>query len=100
MSATEPRPTTTGGGAPVARDEHSLTLGADGPAVLQDHYLIEQTAAFDRERIPERQPQANGGGAFGDFGTLEYWKNIDRATGDWNEQTVQEARTAAGAAQR
>ncbi len=61
------KPTTTDAGAPVASDEHSLTIGADGPIVLHDHYLIEQMAAFNRERIPERQPHAKGGGAFGHF---------------------------------
>src|SRR6202167_6689494 len=59
------KPTTTDAGAPVASDEHSLTVGADGPIVLNDHYLIEQMASFNRERIPERQPHAKGGGAFG-----------------------------------
>ncbi len=71
MTATEPRFTTTDGGAPVASDEHSLTLGANGPILLQDHYLIEQMAQFNRERIPERQPHAKGGGAFGTFETTE-----------------------------
>ena len=60
-------PTTTDAGAPVESDEHSLTVGADGPVLLQDHYLIEQMANFNRERIPERQPHAKGGGAFGYF---------------------------------
>jgi len=41
-------PTTTDAGAPVASDEHSLTIGADGPIVLNDHYLIEQMANFNR----------------------------------------------------
>jgi hypothetical protein len=54
-------------GIPVASDEHSLTVGPDGPILLQDHYLIEQMAQFNRERIPERQPHAKGGGAFGRF---------------------------------
>src|SRR5277367_5314341 len=67
MSNTATRPTTTDAGAPVASDEHSLTVGADGPIVLNDHYLIEQMANFNRERIPERQPHAKGGGAFGHF---------------------------------
>ena len=58
-------PTTTDAGIPVASDEHSLTVGPDGPILLQDHYLIEQMANFNRERIPERQPHAKGGGAFG-----------------------------------
>jgi catalase len=61
------KPTTTDAGIPVASDEHSLTVGPDGPILLQDHYLIEQMAMFNRERIPERQPHAKGGGAFGEF---------------------------------
>ena len=68
MTAIEPAPaTTTDAGIPVASDEHSLTVGPDGPILLQDHYLIEQMANFNRERIPERQPHAKGGGAFGTF---------------------------------
>ena len=59
--------TTTDAGAPVASDDHSLTAGPDGPILLQDHYLLEQMANFNRERIPERQPHAKGGGAFGTF---------------------------------
>jgi len=61
------RATTTDAGIPVESDEHSLTVGPDGPVLLQDHYLIEQMANFNRERIPERQPHAKGGGAFGYF---------------------------------
>ena len=59
--------TTTDAGTPVSSVEHSLTVGPDGPILLQDHYLIEQMANFNRERIPERQPHAKGGGAFGHF---------------------------------
>ncbi len=59
--------TTTDAGIPVESDEHSLTVGPGGPILLQDHYLIEQMAQFNRERIPERQPHAKGGGAFGHF---------------------------------
>src|SRR6201984_3697 len=60
-------PTTTDAGIPVPSDEFSLTVGSDGPILLQDHYLIEQMANFNRERIPQRQPHAKGGGAFGRF---------------------------------
>lgn len=60
-------PTTTDAGIPVQSDEHSLTIGPDGPIVLNDHYLLEQMANFNRERIPERQPHAKGSGAFGHF---------------------------------
>ncbi|WP_338503567.1 catalase [Sphingomonas kaistensis] len=62
-------PTTTDAGIPVQSDEHSLSLGADGPLVLNDFYLIEQMANFNRERIPERQPHAKGSGAFGHYET-------------------------------
>ncbi|MDN5917138.1 MAG: catalase [Pseudonocardia sp.] len=67
MTSSQPKPTTTDAGIPVASDEHSLTIGPDGPILLHDHYLIEQMAQFNRERIPERQPHAKGGGAFGTF---------------------------------
>src|SRR3954468_2960068 len=66
MTATRPTPpTTTDAGIPVGSDEHSLTIGPDGPILLHHHYLIEQMAAFNRERVPERQPHAKGSGAFG-----------------------------------
>ena len=59
--------TTTDAGVPVESDEHSLTVGPGGPILLQDSYLLEQMAQFNRERIPERQPHAKGSGAFGHF---------------------------------
>ena len=67
MTDTSTPYTTTDAGIPVASDEHSLTVGPNGPILLQDHYLLEQMANFNRERIPERQPHAKGGGAFGTF---------------------------------
>src|SRR5258708_20584135 len=69
--------TTTDAGIPVASDEYSLTVGPDGPILLQDHYLIEQMANFNRERIAERQPHAKGSGAFGYF---EVTKDISAYT--------------------
>ncbi|MBJ8346915.1 catalase [Antrihabitans sp. YC2-6] len=71
MTTSDFNSTTTDAGIPVASDEHSLTLGAGGPILLQDHYLIEQMAQFNRERIPERQPHAKGSGAFGHFEVTE-----------------------------
>ena len=62
MSDTQPTSTTTDAGIPVESDEHSLTIGPDGPILLHDHYLIEQMAQFNRERVPERQPHAKGSG--------------------------------------
>ena len=59
--------TTTNAGISAESDEHSLTVGPDGPVLLQDHYLIEKMAQFNRERVPERVVHAKGGGAFGTF---------------------------------
>src|SRR5258708_5051232 len=59
--------TTNGAGIPAPSDEYSLTVGPDGPVLLQDSYLIQKMAQFNRERIPERVVHAKGGGAFGYF---------------------------------
>ena len=63
----DPKVTTTDAGIPAASDEHSLTVGPDGPILLQDHYLIQKMAQFNRERVPERVVHAKGGGAHGFF---------------------------------
>ena len=67
MTDDDRKQTTTDAGIPVSSDEYSLTVGPDGPILLQDHYLIEQMANFNREMIPDRQPHAKGSGAFGYF---------------------------------
>ncbi len=59
--------TTTDAGIPAASDENSLTVGPDGPILLQDNYLIQKMAHFNRERVPERVVHAKGGGARGFF---------------------------------
>ncbi|WP_378144903.1 catalase [Cnuibacter sp. UC19_7] len=61
--------TTTNSGAPVASDQHSMSVGRDGAIALHDHYLVEKLAQFNRERVPERVVHAKGGGAFGSFTT-------------------------------
>ena len=58
---------TTNFGAPVPDNQRSLTAGERGPILLQDYFLIEKLAHFDRERIPERVVHAKGAGAFGYF---------------------------------
>lgn len=58
---------TNANGSPVTNDRNSLTVGCDGPALLQDVSTIEKIAHFDRERIPERVVHAKGAGAFGVF---------------------------------
>ncbi len=56
-------------GAPVADNTNTLTAGRRGPALLQDIWLIEKLAHFDREVIPERRMHAKGWGAYGTFTT-------------------------------
>ena len=56
-------------GAPVADNTNILTAGPRGPALLQDIWLIEKIAQFDREVIPERRMHAKGWGAYGTFTT-------------------------------
>ncbi|MCW2288797.1 catalase [Leucobacter luti] len=76
---TDKKPTTTQTGTPVASDEHSLTVGADGVTALHDRYLVEKLASFNRERVPERNPHAKGGGAFGEFVVTEDVSQYTRA---------------------
>src|SRR5882762_11839003 len=71
MNEQRPAVTTTDAGVPAASDEHSLTAGPDGPILLQDHYLIQKMAQFNRERVPERVVHAKGGGAHGFFEVTE-----------------------------
>jgi catalase len=71
--------TTTQSGAPVASDAHSLTAGPDGITALHDRYLVEKLASFNRERVPERNPHAKGGGAFGELVITEDVSKYTRA---------------------
>ena len=54
-------------GNPVADNNHTLTAGERGPMMLQDNWMIEKLAHFDREVIPERRMHAKGSGAYGTF---------------------------------
>ncbi len=60
MSADD-RTMTHATGAPVADNLNIMTAGPRGPALLQDVWLLEKLAHFNREVIPE------GWGAFGKF---------------------------------
>jgi len=62
----EPR-ITTAAGAPVENNQDSMGAGARGPLALQDVWLLEKHAHFNRELIPERRMHAKGSGAFGTF---------------------------------
>ncbi|SDQ28976.1 catalase [Paraburkholderia fungorum] len=68
---------TNAAGAPVADNQNSMTAGVRGPVVLQDVWLLEKLAHFDREVIPERRVHAKGAGA---FGTLKVTHDISRYT--------------------
>jgi catalase len=58
---------TTAAGAPVADNQNTMTAGPRGPVLLQDVWLLEKLAHFDREVIPERRMHAKGSGAYGSF---------------------------------
>ncbi|MBW6515693.1 MAG: catalase [Candidatus Cloacimonetes bacterium] len=58
---------TTVAGAPVVDNQNVTTAGPRGPILMQDMWLQEKLAHFDREVIPERRMHAKGSGAFGHF---------------------------------
>jgi catalase len=71
MSEKTPPFTTTDSGIPAESDEFSLTVGAQGPTVLHDHYVVQKMQHFNRERVPERVVHAKGSGAHGFFEVTE-----------------------------
>ncbi len=58
---------TTAAGRPVVDNENVMTAGARGPMLIQEPWVLEKLAHFDREVIPERRMHAKGSGAFGTF---------------------------------
>jgi len=68
---------TTNQGVPITDNQKSLTVGRDGPTLLQDHIFLEKLAHFDRERIPERVVHAKGAGAHGFF---KVYKDMSKYT--------------------
>src|ERR1700693_2514235 len=69
MMKQDPNPShlTHATGAPVVDNLNIQTAGPRGSALLQDIWLIEKLAHFDREITPERRMHAKGSGAFGTF---------------------------------
>lgn len=63
----EKKKLTTASGRPYTEFENSQSVGNRGPILLQDYFLHEDMAHFNRERIPERVVHAKGTGAFGTF---------------------------------
>lgn len=68
---------TTAQGAPIYDNQNSITAGKRGPTLLQDAWLLEKLAHFDRERIPERVVHAKGSAA---YGTLTITNDITKYT--------------------
>ncbi len=58
---------TTASGRPYVEFDNSMSIGERGPLLLQDYFLHEDMAHFNRERIPERVVHAKGSAAFGTF---------------------------------
>lgn len=51
----------------VGTNQHSQSVGRDGPLLLQDVYTLEKLRRFNSERIPERVVHGRGAGAHGVF---------------------------------
>ena len=65
-------------GHPVYDNQNSRTVGARGPATLENYQFLEKISHFDRERIPERVVHARGAVAYGIF----------EATGKWGDEPI------------
>lgn len=76
-SSAESTPLTTAAGRPIPDNQNSVSAGPRGPLLLQDYFLHEKLAHFNRERIPERVVHAKGSGAYGTFRVM---RDITRHT--------------------
>ncbi|XP_071970502.1 catalase-like [Engystomops pustulosus] len=66
-NASQAPPLVSSAGAPIGDMMASLSVGPQGPLLLQDAQLIDNIAHFTREKIPERVVHAQGFGVFGKF---------------------------------
>ncbi|WP_409235076.1 catalase [Streptomyces sp. PA5.6] len=60
-------------GHPIYDNQNQRTVGARGPATLENYHFLEKISHFDRERIPERVVHARGATAFGYFEAYGSW---------------------------
>lgn len=67
MESKDKKQLTSESGRPIGDNQNSQTAGARGPVLMQDAWLMEKLAHFNRERIPERVVHAKGSGAFGNL---------------------------------
>ncbi|WP_299536888.1 catalase [uncultured Streptomyces sp.] len=65
-------------GHPVYDNQNQRTVGARGPATLENYQFLEKISHFDRERIPERVVHARGVTTYGFF----------EAYGKWGEEPI------------
>ena len=77
--STQPKKLTTASGRPIFDNQNSQSAGARGPLLLQDYFLHEKSAHFNRERIPERVVHAKGSGAYGKFTVTHDITHLTRA---------------------
>ncbi len=63
----------------VYDNQNQRTVGARGPATLENYQFLEKISHFDRERIPERVVHARGFVAYGEF----------EATGKWGDEPIE-----------
>ncbi|MFC7386790.1 catalase [Sphaerisporangium rhizosphaerae] len=59
-------------GHPVYDNQNQRTVGARGPATLENYQFLEKISHFDRERIPERVVHARGITTYGYFEATGY----------------------------
>lgn len=67
-------------GRPIPNDNNSLTIGNNGPTLLEDMHFLDKMSHFDRERIPERVVHAKGAGAYGVFKNYRSMSNYTMAS--------------------
>ncbi|ETK36215.1 catalase [Microbispora sp. ATCC PTA-5024] len=60
-------------GHPVYDNQNQRTIGARGPATLENYHFLEKISHFDRERIPERVVHARGTTSYGFFEAYGSW---------------------------
>ncbi|MBQ0866901.1 catalase [Streptomyces smyrnaeus] len=60
-------------GHKVYDNQNQRTVGARGPATLENYQFLEKISHFDRERIPERVVHARGVTAYGYFESYGRW---------------------------
>jgi catalase len=66
-------------GHPVYDNQNQRTVGARGPATLENYQFLEKISHFDRERVPERVVHARGFLSYGTF----------TATGKWGDEPIE-----------